>query len=104
MVGFAQALITTSQTTISSVASSAARDTIENLKALGYDNVLPGQSQASADLRQGDGFFRITTTVTEAVPNDASKKGLKLIEVAVSQKGSQTPMVVLTTYFTPVGV
>jgi prepilin-type N-terminal cleavage/methylation domain-containing protein len=104
MVGFAQALITTNQSSTSAVASSIARQTIESIKVAGYSNAAVGQTTTTADLVPGDTFFQVKTTVTETEPNDASHKGLKKIEVLVYQKGSSSAMVALTTYISPVGV
>ncbi len=104
MVGFAQALITTSQSSTSAVASSIARQTLESMKAVGYSYALVGQTTTPADLVPGDAFFQIKTTVTEIEPDDASHKGLKKIEVLVYQKGSSSAMVALSTYISPVGV
>jgi prepilin-type N-terminal cleavage/methylation domain-containing protein len=104
MVGFAQALITTSQSSTSAVASSIARQTIESAKAAGYSNAAVGQTTAAADLVPGDAFFQVKTTITEPEPDDASHKGLKKIEVLVYQKGSSYAMVALATYISPVGV
>jgi hypothetical protein len=104
MIGFSQALITTSQASTSAAASSIARQTIENLKAVGYDSILSSEVRSAADLRPGDHYFEVETRVTEVEPNDLSRKGLKQAEVSVYQTKSQTPLVVLTTYFTPAGV
>ena len=104
VVGLSQALMISSQSSTSVAASSIARQTIENLKVVGYNNIQSSSVRSPADLRPGDHYFEVETKVTEVVPNDASLKGLKLAEVTVYQARSQTPLVVLTTYFTPAGV
>ena len=104
VTGLSQALAASNQSSTSAAASSIARETLENLKLLGYSAVQSSAQPSFADLRPGDHFFQVTTRVTEIEPNDASLKGLKQVEVSVCQTGSQTPLVVLTTYFTPVGV
>lgn len=100
MIGFSQAIITTNQTSIESVASSIARATLENLKVVGYDNIL-SQERAAAP---GNARFEVAVQVSEPEPNGPQLEGLKVAVVSVYQKGSASPMVVLTTYFTPVGV
>jgi len=106
MVGFSQALITTSQASISAAASSVARGMIEDLKMVGYDYIQSSTGRSYKDLKTaGDHYFQVETKVTEVEPNDqVSLKGLKLVEVTVYNTGSQTPLVALSTYFTPAGV
>jgi len=104
MIGFSQALIATSQSSISAAASSIARQMIEDLKAVSFDSIQSSAGRSSVDMRPGDLFFQVETKVTVVEPNDATLKGLKLVEVSVYLTGSKTPMVVLSTYFTPAGV
>jgi len=108
MIGFSQALITTSQASISAAASSIARQTVEDMKVLGYDSIQSSAGRVYADMRPGqnppDHYFQVETKVTELEQNDASLKGLKFVEVSVYRTGSQTPLVVLSTYFAPFGV
>jgi prepilin-type N-terminal cleavage/methylation domain-containing protein len=104
VIGLSQALSVTSQSSTAVVASSTARQTIENLKAVGYANIQSSATRSTADLRPGDHYFEIETVVVEEQPNTAKLDGLKRVEVSVYQAGSQTPLVVLFTYFTPVGV
>lgn len=100
MIGFSQAIITTNETSIESVASSIAWATLENLKVVGYDNIL-SQERAAAP---GNPRFEVAVEVSEPEPNGPQLEGLKVAVVSVYQKGSPSPMAVLTTYFTPVGV
>jgi prepilin-type N-terminal cleavage/methylation domain-containing protein len=106
MIGFSQALITTSQASISAAGSSVARGMIEDLKLVGYDGIQSSTGRSYKDLKTaGDHYFQVETKVTEVEPNDqVSLKGLKLVEVTVYNTGSQTPLVALSTYFTPAGV
>jgi hypothetical protein len=106
MIGFSQALITTSQASISAAASSVARGMMEDLKAVPYDGIQSSTERSYRDLRTaGDHYFQVKTMVAEVEPNDPTTlKGLRLVEISVYLTGSQTPLAVLSTYFSPAGV
>jgi prepilin-type N-terminal cleavage/methylation domain-containing protein len=103
MVGFSQALITTSQSSITAVATSIAREKIEELKLRPYE-LIQSQPGEHRDLRPGDSYFEVEATVTENRPDDAAHSGLKTAVVSVYRSGSARPLVTLSTYFTPAGV
>jgi prepilin-type N-terminal cleavage/methylation domain-containing protein len=103
MVGFSQALITTSRSSLSVVATNIARQKVEELKAQDYAS-LQSQARQRRDYRPGDAYFEVEVTVAELRPNDAAKCGLKQAVVTVYQRGSSQPIVNITTFFTPIGV
>ena len=103
MVGFAQSLIATSQSTVSAAATSIAREKVEELKAKGYTDI-QSQPAEARNLNPGDSFFQVEVTVTEVRPDDAVHSGIKEAIVTVVRTGGQQPLSTITTYFTPVGV
>jgi prepilin-type N-terminal cleavage/methylation domain-containing protein len=103
MLGFAQALITTSQSTVSATATSIAREKVEQLKAQPFSR-LYSQPAEARDLNPGDSFFQVEVTVTEIRPDDALLSGIKEAVVTVTRTRSQQPLATLTTYFSPVGI
>lgn len=104
MLGFSQALVMTSESTISAAATSIARDKLEQLKATGYASIVPEERQPK-DLKPGDSFFEVTVTVPPEVrANGAAQQGLKIAVVSVYRRGGANPVVTLTSYFTPRGV
>jgi Tfp pilus assembly protein PilV len=109
VIGLSQALITTSDSTITTTATSIARDRVEQLKTdirrPGYDfNSLASQPREPADYRPGDSFFEVEQTVEIARPDDAAHSGLKKVDIFVYRAGSSKPVVVLTTYLIPYGI
>ena len=104
MLAVSQAVITSNESSIAVVASSIARQRLESLKLLSYDSIQSSPERSSADLRPGDRYFQVATTVTETQPNGPNLDGVKEVVVTVYQAGSQSPLVVLTTRVTPVGV
>ena len=103
MVGFSQALITTSKSSISVAATSIARDKIEELKVGGFA-LLADQPRQQRDLNPGDGFFELAVTIETIRPDDVARSGLKRAVVSVYRTGSAAPEATLVTYFTPVGI
>ena len=103
MVGFSQALITTSRSSLSAVATNIARQKVEELKAKDYAS-LQSQARERRDYRPGDSYLEVAVTVTELRPDDAAKVGLKQAVVTVYQRGSSQPIADLTTFFTVIGV
>ncbi len=109
MTGLSQALVTTSDSTITTTATSIARDRVEQLKSElrrpGYDfNSLVSQPRVPADYRPGDGFFEVEQIVEITRPDDAAHSGLKKVDVIVYRAGSDKPVVTLTTYLMPNGI
>ena len=103
MLGFSQALVTTSDSTITAAATSIARDEVEGLKTKGYASILNEERQPK-DLKPGDSFFEVTVTVEELRAEGAAHQGLKRAVVSVYRRGGANPLVTLTGYFTPRGV
>jgi len=105
MAGFINALATTSQSTISTAASSIARDKMEDLKRVGYDG-LASQPRQRSDLNPGDGFFEVMVTVDPPLRADSpdSRCGLERAVVTVYRTDWSQPLVTLCGYFTPKGV
>jgi Tfp pilus assembly protein PilV len=109
IIGLSQALVSTSESTITVAATSIARDRVEDLKAALRDpNVgfpgLTGQLRETTDLKPGDQFFEVEVTVETVRPDDNQQSGLKKAVVTVYRKGSDYPTTMVTTYFTPYGV
>jgi prepilin-type N-terminal cleavage/methylation domain-containing protein len=107
--GLSQALVTTSDSTITTTATSIARDKVEQLKAdirrPGYDfNSLVSKPREPADYRPGDGFFEVEQIVEITRPDDAAHSGLKKVDIIVYRTGSNKPVVALTTYLMPYGI
>ena len=104
MAGFSQSLVSTNQSTIAAVATSLARQKLEQLKLRDYDALFSEPSEVR-DLRPGDGYFLISTQVQEVRANDPDNySGLKRLDVSVSRQGSASSLVTLTTYSIPKGV
>ncbi len=103
VIGLSQALSVTSQSSTTVMASSIARERIEYLKTVGYGSIQT-TARTPVDLRTGDSYFQLETTVVEEQPNTALLEGLKRVEVKVYKYGSAIPLVILFTYYTPVGV
>ena len=101
IVGFSQALITTSQSTISAAASSIAREKVEELKRVDYA-YLQSQEREARPFGSQPGFFEVAVAVT--VVRDDANAGLKQAVISVYRTGSSNPVVTLTTYFTVRGV
>jgi len=109
IIGLSQALVTTSESTITSAATSIARNRVEQIKDQvrrpGFDfNSLSGQPRQLADLKPDDHFFEVEVTVETIRPDDDQQSGLKKAVVTVYRKGSDYPTAMVTTYFTPYGV
>jgi prepilin-type N-terminal cleavage/methylation domain-containing protein len=103
MLGFTQALATTSESSISAAATSIVRDKVEELKRMDY-SVLTSQPREARDLRPGDGFFEVAVTVEVRRPDDAAQAGLKEAVLSVYRTGSSDPVATVDTYFTPHGI
>ena len=109
MMGLSQALISTSESSITAAATSVARDKNEQLKALvrssssGFD-ALASQPREPADLRPGDSFFEVEVTVETVRPDDSLHSGMKTAAVMVYRTGSDRPVTTLTTYLVPFGI
>lgn len=103
MLGFTQALATTSESSISAAATSIVRDKMEELKRTDY-SALTSQGLEVRDLRPGDGFFEVGVTVEVRRPDDAAQAGLKEALIWVSRRGSSDPVATARTYFTPSGI
>lgn len=109
MIGLSQALVSTSESTITSAATSIARNKVEQIKDLtrrqSFDfNSLAGQPRESADLKPGDHFFELEVTVETVRPDDNQQSGLKRAVVTVYRAGSENPSARVTTHFTPYGI
>ncbi|MFB3880590.1 MAG: prepilin-type N-terminal cleavage/methylation domain-containing protein [Armatimonadota bacterium] len=109
MIALSQALVATSESTITAAATSIARDRIEQIKDLtrrqGFDfNSLTGQPREPADLKPGDHFFELDVTVETIRPDDNLQSGLKKAVVTVYRRGSETASARVTTYFAPYGI
>lgn len=100
ILALTQALTTSTQSTTVVAATSIARQTVERLKSVGYDNVQSSPEPTPADLKPGDGYFEVTTSVALA----AGVNSVKEIVVSVRRTGSQEPLAVLRTLLIPVGV
>jgi len=109
MAGLSQALVSTSESSITAAATSIARDESEQLKALvrssssGFD-ALASQPREPADLRPGDSFFEVEVTVETVRPDDSLHSGMKKAAVMVYRTGSDHPVTTLTTYLVPFGI
>ena len=109
MIGLSQALVATSESTITAAATSVARNRVEEIKALarrqGFDfSSLAGQPREPADLKPGDHFFELEVTVDTVRPDDNQQSGLKQVVVTVYRTGSDKAAARVTTYFAPYGV
>jgi len=103
IIGFAQALASTSDSAIAAAATSIARDKIEELKGMDFAAVAD-QERETRHLNAGDGFFEVAVTVETVRPDDAAHSGLKRVAVTVYRAGGNDPAAVVTTYLTPFGV
>ncbi|MCJ7751823.1 MAG: prepilin-type N-terminal cleavage/methylation domain-containing protein [Armatimonadetes bacterium] len=109
MMGLSQALISTSESSITAAATSVARDKTEQLKALVLGSssgfaALVSQPREPADLRPGDSFFEVEVTVETVRPDDSLHSGMKKAAVMVYRTGSDRPVTTLTTYLVPFGI
>ncbi len=109
MIGLSQALVSTSESSITAVATSVARDKAEQLKALlrrpgfGFP-ALVSQPREPADFKPGDSFFEVEVIVETVRPDDSKHSGLKKAAVSVYRAGGDRPLTTLTTYLTPSGI
>ncbi len=103
VLGFSQALIATSNSSITSAASSIAREKAEELKSKQFEE-LDTQPREPRDLNPGDGFFEVAVTIETVRPDDAAHSGLKKADVSVYRAGGSDPVAGITTYFTPYGI
>ena len=101
IAAFSQALVTTSQSSISSAASSIGREKVEALKRLDY-SYLQSQARETKAFGNHPGFFEVEVTVT--VVRDDARAGLKRAAVSVYRAGSLSPVVTLTSYLAVRGV
>jgi len=105
MAGLSQALVSTSESSITAAATSIASDESEQLKALvrssssGFD-ALASQPREPADLRPGDSFFEVEVTVE----TDSQNSEMKKAAVMVYRTGGDRPVTTLTTYLIPFGI
>jgi len=109
MAGLSQALVSTSESSITAAATSIARDKNEQLKALVRSSssgfaALASQPREPADLRPGDSFFEVEVTVETVRPDDSLHSGMKKAAVMVYRTGSDRPVTTLTTYLVPFGI
>jgi len=103
IVGFSQALVSSSESAISAAAASIVRDKVEGLKMLPFA-VVESQPRQTRDLKPGDSFFEVEVTVQTLRPDDSAQAGLKKVEVTVYRTGGHRPVAVATTYLAPLGV
>ncbi len=108
VIGLTQALVATSETSITAAATSIGREKVEQIKAEtrrpDFDFAdLSSEPRVAADLKPGDSFFEVEVTVEIVRPNDEQRSGLKKVQVCVYQAGTDRPITALTTYFTPAG-
>jgi len=109
MMGLSQALVSTSESSITAAATSIARDKAEELKALVLGSssgfaALASQPREPADLRPGDSFFEVEVTVETIRPDDSQHSGMKKAAVTVYRAGGDRPVTTLTTYLMPFGI
>jgi type II secretory pathway pseudopilin PulG len=109
VIGLSQALVSTSQSSITATATSIARDKMEQIKADArrptFDfSAMSGEPRVAADLKPGDSYFEVEVVVETVRPDDEVRSGLKKVAVSVYQAGTDRAITSLTTYFTPAGV
>jgi prepilin-type N-terminal cleavage/methylation domain-containing protein len=109
VIGLSQALVSTSQSTLTAAATSIARDKMEQVKAgarrSDFDFAsMSSEPRVAADLKAGDSFFEVEVVVETIRPDDDSRSGLNKVAVSVYQAGTERPITTLTTYFTPAGI
>lgn len=109
MVGLSQALVSTSESSITAAATSIARDKNEQLKSLVRGSssgfaALATQPREPADFRPGDSFFQVEVTVETVRPDDSQHSGMKKATVRVYRAGGDRPVTTLTTYLVPFGI
>ncbi len=109
VIGLTQALVATSETSITAAATSIARDKVEQIKAEmrrpDFDfAALSSEPREAVDLKPGDSFFEVDVTVEIVRPNDDRRSGLKKVQVCVYRAGTDRAITALTTYFTPAGI
>ena len=111
VLGFSQALTNTARSTIQSVATSWAREKMEELKLLPYDQVVSTTTRLSRDLKPGDSFYQLEVLVQELRANTPNppptmphQTGLKQVTINVYRRGSATPTATMMGYLAPSGV
>ncbi len=109
MIGLSQALVSTSESSITAAATSIARDKNEQLKSLVRGSssgfaALATQPREPADFRPGDSFFQVEVTVETVRPDDSQHSGMKKATVRVYRAGGDRPVTTLTTYLVPFGI
>jgi len=109
MAGLSQALVSTSESSITAAATSVARDKNEQLKALVRSSTsgfaaLASQPREPADLRPGDSFFEVEVTVETVRADDSLHSGMKKAAVTVYRANGDHPVTTLTTYLMPFGI
>ncbi len=109
MIGLSQALVSTSESSITAAATSIARDKNEQLKSLVRGSssgfaALATQPREPADFRPGDSFFEVEVTVETVRPDDSQHSGMKKATVRVYRAGGDRPVTTLTTYLVPFGI
>ena len=109
MTGLSQALVSTSQATIESAATSIARDKVESIKDLARRpnfnlEALTAEPRAPADLKTGDQFFDVEVLTEPAKPDTGFQDGLRKVIVHVFRHNDDTPVATVTTYFTLYGI
>jgi len=99
VVGFSQALVATSDSSIAAVAASIAREKMEEMKSIDFD-LLDSQPREPRDLRAGDSFFEVASQVEvhTSVPD------LKEVAVIVYRQGGARPIATVTTYVARAGI
>ena len=109
MMGLSQALVSTSESSITAAATSVARDKNEQLKALVRNSTsgfaaLASQPREPADFRPGDSFFEVEVTVETVRPDDSHHSGMKKAAVTVYRADGDRPVAMVTTYLVPFGI
>ena len=109
IIGLSQALISTSESTITAAATSTARERSEQLKALVRSSsagftALASQPREPADFKPGDAFFEVEVVVETVRPDNSVHSGMKKAAVTVYRSGGDRPLTTLTTYLVPFGI
>ena len=109
IIGLSQALVSTSESTITAAATSIARERNEELKALVRSSstgfaALASQPREPADFEPGDSFFEVEVLVETVRPDDSVHSGMKKAAVTVYRSGGGRPVTTLTTYLVPFGI
>jgi prepilin-type N-terminal cleavage/methylation domain-containing protein len=109
MTGLSQALVSTSQSTIESAATSVARDKVETIKDLvrrpGFDlGSLNAEPRVTANLKPGDQFFEVEVSTEVARQDTGVQDGVRKVIIHVYRRNSDSPVATVTTYFTLYGI